>query len=81
MEVRLGLYDRKHPNISTFNFAPDKETQRVRGIEERMVRYRDLYSSRCTTMPFHFHGLVRYGMDVPLMNGESCKQLDEDRGN
>jgi hypothetical protein len=69
----VGLYfDRKHPNISTFYFAPDKETQRVRGIEETVDggASRFLFKSmHDDTLSFSWLGEIRYGRAVSEMAG------------
>ena len=72
-ESIVGLYfDRKHPNISTFYFSPDKDTQRVRGILEDVEGGKTNFSfkSMCDdTLSFSWLGEIRYGRAVSEMVG------------
>ncbi|HDS1818078.1 TPA: hypothetical protein QEM96_002734 [Pseudomonas putida] len=69
----IGLYfDKKHPLISTFHFAPDEETQRVRAVEEKIEGEASRYSFKSMpgdSLSFSWLGEIRYGRAVSEMAG------------
>jgi hypothetical protein len=72
-DSEVGLFfDRKHPSISTFHFAPDEETQRVRGIIEAANGQAPKFlfkSMNGDTHEFSWLGEIRNGRAVSEMAG------------